>query len=211
MLIAFLTGCALLSQPGYVVAQGGVAHGPTIRSLFSTVLRPSTPADSSGAASSGLGLSGPASGKSGEANKDQLKSCCQKIVKDMQRIYYLNSRSGKMKLQVRGIYVRGATLFFSLKLINRSSLDYDIDSIRFFIAEKQKGGPPLRLNELSPVYVYDSARLVKGYSRVTSVVVVPRLTLARRRRLQIEVLEKNGGRQLQVQAANFTLENARLI
>jgi hypothetical protein len=37
------------------------------------------------------------------------------------------------------------------------------------------------------------------------------LTLARRRRLQIEVLEKNGGRQLQVQAANFTLENARLI
>ena len=56
----------------------------------------------------------------------------------MQRIYYLNSRSGKMKLQVRGIYVRGAMLFFSLKLINRSSLDYAIDSIRFFIAVKGK-------------------------------------------------------------------------
>jgi hypothetical protein len=201
-LIAFLTGCALLSQPGPIAAQGGVVHGPTIRSLFSTVMRSPAFPDSSGLVSK----------KSAEANKDQLKSCCQKIVKDMQRIYYLNSRSGKMKLQVRGIYIRGAALFFSLKLINRSSLDYAIDSIRFFIAEKQKGGhPPLRLNELSPVYVYDSARLVKGHSRVTSVIVVPRLTLARRRRLQIEVLEKNGGRQLQVQAADFTLENARLI
>ena len=33
--VAFLTGCTLLSQPGPVAAQGGVAHGPTIRSLFS--------------------------------------------------------------------------------------------------------------------------------------------------------------------------------
>ena len=41
------------------------------------------------------------------------------------------------------------------------------------------------------MYVYDSAALVKGYSRTTSVFVLPRLTLARHRRLQIEVLEKN--------------------
>jgi hypothetical protein len=37
------------------------------------------------------------------------------------------------------------------------------------------------------------------------------MTLARHRRLQIEVLEKNGGRQLLVQASNFTLETAKLI
>jgi hypothetical protein len=64
---------------------------------------------------------------------------------------------------------------------------------------------------LSPVYVYDSATLIKGYGRVTSVIVLPRLTLGKGKRLLIEVLEKNGGRQLQVQASNFTLENAKLI
>ncbi|HUB62815.1 MAG TPA: DUF4138 domain-containing protein [Puia sp.] len=142
----------------------------------------------------------------------QIKACCQKITRDVQRLYYLNSRNGKMRLVVRGIYTRGKSLFFSLKLINRSSLDYDVDSIRFFVAEKQKGVHTLRrLNELKPVYVYDSASLVKGYGRMTSVFVLPRLTLARHRRLQIEVLEKNGGRQLLVQAANFTLETAKLI
>jgi hypothetical protein len=199
---AFLTGFALLAQLCPVAAQGGVAHGPTIRSLFSTILHSSVPADSSA----------PASRKAGEVNKDQLKSSCQKIVNDMQRIYYLNGRSGKMRLQVRGIYIRGTSLFFAIRLINRSSLDYDVDSIRFFIVENQKKrNPPLLFKELSPVYVYDSARLVKGFSRVTSVIVIPRLTLPRHRRLQIEVLERNGGRQLQIQTSNFTLENARLI
>jgi hypothetical protein len=145
-------------------------------------------------------------------NQTQLKACCQKIARDVQRMYYLNSRNGKVRLVVRGIYTRGKSLFFSLKRINRSPLDYDVDSVRFFVAEKQKGVHSLqRLKELAPVYVYDSATLVKGYGRATSVFVLPRMTLARHRRLQIEVLEKNGGRQLQVQASNFTLETAKLI
>jgi hypothetical protein len=52
---------------------------------------------------------------------------------------------------------------------------------------------------------------VKGFGRVTSVMVLPRLRLARGQRLLIEVSEKNGGRQLQVLAYPFLLENARLI
>jgi hypothetical protein len=198
---SFLTGCALLSQPNYAGAQVSVAHGQAISQLFSAVAR-------SSAAGGDTSVS---TVKSGGVNKE-LKACCEKVAKDVQRIWYLNNRCGKMKLQVRGIYTRKATLFFVLRLNNRSPLDYDVDSIRFFIAQKEKGKhPPQRLTELLPVYVYDSAAQVKGYGRVTSVIVLPRFTLARKRRLLIEVLEKNGGRQLQVQASNFTLENARLI
>jgi hypothetical protein len=181
LLLVLLTGYALLSRPGPAVAQGATAV----------------------AAQGGLAAA---------ANQAQIKACCQKITRDVQRLYYLNNRNGKMRLVVRGIYTRGKSLFFSLKLINRSPLDYEVDSIRFFVAEKQKGEHTLRrLSELKPVYVYDSATLVKGYGRATSVFVLQRLTLARHRRLQIEVLEKNGGRQLLVQAVNFTLETAKLI
>lgn len=192
LLFLLLTGYALFSQPGHAAAQAGVA-----------VARDQPAA----------GLAPPATNRDQTAvNPAQLKSCCQKIVRDVQRIYYLNNRNGKVRLVVRGIYTRGKSLFFSLKLINRSALDYDVDSIRFFVAEKQKGVHPFqRVKELAPMYVYDSAALVKGYSRATSVFVLPRLTLARDRRLQIEVLEKNGGRHLLVQASNFTLETAKLI
>jgi hypothetical protein len=189
-LLVLLTGYALFSQPGHAVAQGVAAAARD---------QPAT------------GQAQPAPNREQvAANQAQLKACCQKIARDVQRIYYLNNRNGKMRLVVRGIYTRGKSLFFSLKLINRSPLDYDVDSIRFFVAEKQKG-PLQRLNQLAPVYVYDSATLVKGYSRAMSVFVIPRMTLARHRRLQIEVLEKNGGRHLLVQAFNFTLETAKLI
>lgn len=187
LMLVLLAGCTLLSQPGHAVAQGGAAGVKT-------------------------GAMAAQEGVAGAANQAQLKTCCQKIVRDVQRLYYLNNRNGKMRLVVRGIYTRGKSIFFSLKLINRSPLDYDVDSIRFFVAEKVKGvHPPERLNELKPVYVYDSATLVKGYGRAATVYVLQRLSLARHHRLQIEVLEKNGGRQLLVQAANFTLETAKLI
>ncbi len=142
----------------------------------------------------------------------QLKLCCQKIVRDIQRLYYLNNRSGKVKLVVRGIYIHGKSLFFSLRLINRSPLEYDIDSIRFCVVERQRGTHSLeRTRLLSPVYVYDSLSSVKGYSRSVGVYVLPQLTLERHHRLAIEVFERNGSRHLLVRASGFTLKTARLI
>jgi Domain of unknown function (DUF4138) len=229
---AFLTGCALLSRPGHATAQGGVAFGPGLRQLSAAAMRAPPEVEeavmqkyAAGNASEvksvaeerAMGKTAPdtvaaGTAKSSEANRALLKACCEKIIKDWQRIYYLNNRNGKMKLQIRGIYTRGEAIFFSLRLTNRSPLDYDVDSIRFFLTQKEKGVHPApRVKTVSPVYVYDSATLIKGYGRVNSVIVLPRLTLGKGKRLLIEVLEKNGERQLQVQASNFTLENAKLI
>ena len=146
------------------------------------------------------------------ATPDQLKVCCQKISRDIQRIYYLANRNGKIRLVVRGIYARNNKLFFSLRLANRSSLDYEVDSIRFFVAERQKGVPALhRVSEVKPLFLYDTAGTVPSHSKRTCVIVIPRVTLQRRYRLQIEVMERNRGRRLRVEAANFTLQTARLI
>ena len=205
MLFAFLTGYALLSQPDYAAAQSAAVHRSAINDLFVTAdLDPPVPDRTVPVMDKG--------DKPGEFNKAMLKACCVKIVKDIQRVYFLTNRNGKMKLQVRGLYTRGPALFFALRLTNRSPLDYAVDSIGFFILQKgQHKQPPVRLNALSPVYVYDSAACVKGFGRQTSVMVLPRLRLARGQRLLIEVSEKNGGRQLQVLASPFILENARLI
>jgi hypothetical protein len=204
LLFVFLTGFALLSRQCPALAQEGTAAA---RDRPANPVQPAQPAQAAASASPAHG-SQPAQ----STQLAELKVCCQKIARDVQRIYYLNNRNGKVRLVVRGIYARGRSLFFSLKMINRSPLDYDVDSIRFFVAEKQNGMQALRrLKELSPVYVLDSLTSVEGYSKAASIYVLPRLTLARHRRLLIEVLEKNGGRHLLVRASNFTLETARLI
>lgn len=141
-----------------------------------------------------------------------LRRCCEKIMKNGPRIFFLRDHNGKMRFRVSGIYAHGATLFFLLQLNNRSSLDYDVDSIRFFVtgAGRMKA-PSSRVKVLQPVYVYDSTVTVPGYRRLTTIYAVPRFTLPPGRQLQIIVWEKNGGRQLRVQTTNFVLERARLI
>ena len=145
-------------------------------------------------------------------NQADLKRCCEKISGDIQRIYFLKAHNGRMKLQVRGIYAHGPALFFRLLLNNRSPLDYDVDSIRFLVTAASKGRQsPAGVRTLTPVYVYDSTTTVPGHSRVSSIFVLPRFTLPPGRQLQIHIQEKNGGRSLEIQTTNWTLERARSI
>jgi hypothetical protein len=154
------------------------------------------------------------------SRNDLLRASCEKIMKEDMRITSLIDmkidrvvhRSGKMKLQLRGIYTQGSALYFLLRMQNRSSLDYDVEAIHFFITDPSNRKTPLvKYGELKPVYVYDSSSVVRGYGQAANVVVLPRFTLPYGKRLVIEVLEKNGGRQLQLQTTNIILERARIL
>jgi hypothetical protein len=149
----------------------------------------------------------------GKKNTDGvMQNDCEKLLKDHRRIYYLNSRHFRMSMQIRGIYTQGEMVFFRMHFNNHANINYDVDSIRFFIkdAYPQKKGKQ-GVVELSPVYTYGNVRLIHGKSQEDAVMVFPRFTLQPGKRLSVEVSEKNGGRRLEVLADNFTLVRARLI
>ena len=147
------------------------------------------------------------------AQKDaQLQRCCEKIMKTGPSLYFLGDHNGKMRFRVLGIYSHGPTLFFWLRLNNRSPLDYDVDSVRFCISDagrSSKGASPPKA--LLPVYVHAPVGTVPGYRRTAVIYALPRFTLPPGRQLQIIVWERNGGRHLRVQAGNAILERARII
>jgi len=202
LLLSVLTGLALLSQANHAVAQAEAAKSKGLEQLFSSLTRFSIIDEGRSTTTE----------KVGEEHTVLFKASCEKIMKEGLRVTWLNSRNGKMKLQLRGIYTQGAALYFLLRLNNRSPLDYDVAGIRFLIADPAgRKNPTVIVGELQPMYIYDSNTLVRGYSRVTNVIVLPRFTLPRGKRLLVEVLEKNGGRHLQVAAGNFILEKARII
>jgi hypothetical protein len=117
-----------------------------------------------------------------------------------------------MSLQLKGIYTREDMIFFRLFLCNHSHLDYDIDSIRFYVTDNRwRKNTSLQITRLSPVYIYGNTQVIRGKGREAPVIVLPRFTLSAGKHLVIEVLEKNGGRNLQLQAYNFTLLRPRLI
>jgi len=146
------------------------------------------------------------------AQKDiQLERCCEKIMKTGPCLLLPANRNGKMRSRLLGIYSHGPTLFFLLRINNRSPLDYDIDSIRFCIVGLERAVPQPLPRMLPLVYIYDSAATVPGYRRVTTIYAIPRFTLPPGRQLQIIIRERNGGRHLDIRAGNATLERARVI
>ena len=210
-----LAAAALFGQTHRVTAQTTASsQGQTLDHLFSTVIRSSdvNPSAEKNAA-----------GKTIPISQSDLRRCCEKINKDIQRVFFLKDRNGKMRLQVKGVYTHGAALFFLLQLNNRSPLDYDVDSIAFLITAAGGKQPSTAPKIVTPVYISDSALVpraamvvpntsaatVLSHSRVTSIFVLPRFTLPPGRQLTIYVGEKNGGRQLQIRAGNWTLERAR--
>jgi len=222
IVLTLLTGSIMLNLTTAVIAQPGKYSGQALPRLFSTVARSyvatDTPVKGSGVASSGVAMggvapAGPGKEKSRTAiNEEALKICCEKVENDKRRIYYLSTRNGRMVMQIKGIYTRESLLFFHLSLCNRSHLDYDMDSIRFFIADK--GGVKAvarKVTELKPVYVQGNMKIIRGKSREPSVIALRRFTLPPGKHLLIEAREKNGGRHLQLQTDNNTLVRARLI
>lgn len=147
-----------------------------------------------------------------QAKDSDLQSCCEKVVTAKRKIYYLSDRIFKMAFQLKGIYTRKDMLFFQMAICNRSHLDYDIDTIRFFITDNRRSrGTRAATLELAPLFFYGNTRTVKGKTRELGVAVLPRFTLPSSGRLVIQILEKNGGRHLQIEANNYALVNARVI
>jgi hypothetical protein len=204
-----LAASALLGQCTRVVAQEATSQGKALDQLFSAYIRSSavTPSTPKPPPKKEAGLI---------LNQAVMRTCCERIVKDVQRVFFLRDRSGKMKLQLKGVYSHGPALFFWLQLNNRSVLDYDVDSIRFLITDAAKGRHPPSPSQMSgrllePVFVYDSTAMIPGHSKVSNVFVLPRFTLPAGRQLLIHVREKNGGRHLSILTTNWTLERARFI
>ena len=231
-LVLTLTGLALLSQVHHATAQTGAVKNIGLDQFFSSVFRSSSSLSSFSEVSDdhGVKVSSRRTVPVDLSHNDPLRASCEKIIKEDMRMTSLIDmkidrvvhRSGKMKLQLRGIYTQGSTLYFLLRMQNRSSLDYDVEAIHFFITDPSNRktslvqspsvqSPLVQYTELKPVYVYDSSSVVPGYGKATNVIVLPRFTLPYGKRLVIEVLEKNGGRQLQLQTTNIILERARIL
>lgn len=110
---------------------------------------------------------------------------------------------------VTGIYIRDETIYYQLQLYNRSTIDYDIDQIRFSIRDRKKAKRTATQEiELMPQYVAGNTKRVKANNNNSIIVALPKFTLADRKYLSIRIAEKNGGRNLSMRVHNRSIIRA---
>ena len=121
----------------------------------------------------------------------------------------IKDRKWDMLSKIKGIYIKRDVIYYQLSLENRSPIDYNIDLLRFYIRDKKKSKrTAIQENELKPLYVAGNITKVKANSISVVVVALDKFTIPDAKYLAVQVMEKNGGRNLFMKVNNRKIMQA---
>jgi hypothetical protein len=140
-------------------------------------------------------------------NKKSVAHYAQSIIDNPKQLRGIRDQSWDMHAGVAGIYIKENVLYYQLELENKSSIDYDIDFLRFYIRDKKRSKrTALQEVELVPLHIAGNTRHVQANDKRIIVLAFEKFTIADAKYLAIEVGEKSGGRHLFI-----NLNNSKII
>jgi len=118
----------------------------------------------------------------------------------------------QMQLKVGGIYINNDIIYLRLIIKNASNISYDVDNIRFSVNDRQKSKRIATQElELTPVYIYNGFDKVPADNLASCIIGIPKFTLADSKCLSVDVLEKNGSRNLHLALTGHHVQRAMVI
>lgn len=127
-------------------------------------------------------------------------------------VYGTKDNAEGVKLTLEGIYVHDNLFFFKVSITNKTNINYDISQLRLFIKDQKKAKRTAsQENEVAQLYVYNPVSVIKGMTEETVVIVVPKFTIPDKKEVILQVMEKDGGRHLEVCLKNKILIKAGIL
>lgn len=147
-----------------------------------------------------------------EMTDTEMEELSEAILSAPRKIRIESTEKYAMRLSLQGIYIEGNIMFYHLKLTNKSNIPYHTDMLRFFVKDKQKvkRTASQELTE-TPVYHFGNAEVIEAKATQDLIYALPKFTIPDAKILTIELMEKKGGRHLQVLIKNKSIVKARPI
>jgi conjugative transposon TraN protein len=118
----------------------------------------------------------------------------------MEREVFLHksATNQKMRATLRGIYIKDSLLWLVCRLSNKSDVPFRPAYVRLFIVDRKRGKrTAIQQVPVVPVYIAPIG-VVAGSGRQTLAVAYSIFTVAKEKKLVLEVAEENGGRLLTI-------------
>jgi conjugative transposon TraN protein len=107
---------------------------------------------------------------------------------------------------LNGIFIRDDVMYYRIKVTNNSKINYDIDQLRFFIRDAKKVKRTASQEfEISPIYIWNNIVEIDGETENTFVFALPKFTIPQKKYLALQLMEKNGGRHIELRVKNKKL------
>ena len=144
-------------------------------------------------------------------NARHVKQLCDQVISEPAAKVKRDKEYG-MVLTLGSIHVSGDFLLYRIQIRNKSAIEYDVKSLKFYIRDKKKmKRTSCQEIEAVPVFVANEKQKVGGYGSTDMVFVLRKFTIPDGKALHIELFEQNGGRNLTLKLSNSDILKAELI
>ncbi len=146
------------------------------------------------------------------ADHESVQAVAQKLSYYPKNVTGIKDKKFDIVLRLKGLYIHDDIIYYVLELQNESAVGYDIESLRFFIKDKNQNKRTAS-QELAqvPLYIYGNTSNIKGNSNHVIVVALRKFTIPDKKLLYVQLMENNGGRHLQIKVSNQKIIKAKNI
>lgn len=114
----------------------------------------------------------------------------------------------QVSLQVNGIFICEDVLYLRIVFENKSKINYDIDQFRFFIRDQKKSKRTASQEiEIQPLYATSASAVIPYQSQIIKVYALEKFTIPDHKYLTLQMMEKSGGRHLDINIKNNNLSD----
>jgi conjugative transposon TraN protein len=144
-------------------------------------------------------------------NAKDIKLLSEKVLRERDLKIESEKRNG-MVLTLQSIHVAGDFIFYKVRIRNKSAINFDIKSLKFYIRDRKKVKRTSSQEiEAPPVFVLNKTEKVNGYASTEMVFALRKFTIPDGKSLHIDLFEQDGGRNLKLKLSNSDILKARPI
>ncbi len=136
-------------------------------------------------------------------NQKKIEQLASLVLSKKKKTSGLKKSKFQIRLEVNGIFIDQDVLYLRVVFENKSKINYDIDQLRFFIRDQRKSKRTASQEiEILPLYTTSSSAVIPYKSEVIKVYALEKFTIPENKYLTLQLIEKNGGRHLEVNINN---------
>ena len=131
------------------------------------------------------------------ANDKTLASVAEKCLKMNRTISSVGEKKNKLTCFLNNVHINNDVLYFTFEIINTSTLNMNIDFLKCFIKDKKtiKNSPEQEIESI-PILTYKYLTTIDSNRSNTFVLAFPKFTIPDKKKFEVEIYDKDGGRHL---------------
>src|SRR5690606_13442024 len=142
-------------------------------------------------------------------NRQEIEERAGAVLASGERNVRISDKAFGVHLKLDGLFIREDVIYLRFHIRNRTNIPYDIDQLRFYIRDRKKARRTATQElEISPLLVRNGTEKVGGNAEHSIVLAVPKFTIPDKKYLAIQLMEKNGGRHLELHVKNRAVVKA---